>query len=378
MSERLEIENFGPIKKMSFEFKKINILIGEQSTGKSMVAKLVAAINKMATGETLAAGSSGMMRKDEYGKSEHFKRHLKVYEIESYLKESTKIIYQHNLFDFEFISGYCSINKKLIKNIDIFSLDYWSITFIPAERVAINLTNKIIYWLNEAKQDLPSYFNRFAHLFNKARERQKNFDFSDTLTVVYKYEDGNEEIEMTEGQQIKMQAASSAIQANIPLLVILRSQSQTNKPPDFYSFNINIPFSDVNVTIIEEPELNCFPSLQKSILEYIVRCIRPSQDEYIRRTMITTHSPYILTSVNNLMYAYHVGQNHKEEANKIIEEMYWVNPEDVSAYQLLSNGTCDNILDKDEGLIEADKIDEVSKIINRQFDNLMNIEFEKA
>ena len=44
MNETLTIRNFGPIKDMSFEFKKINILIGDQGTGKSTVAKLVSAI----------------------------------------------------------------------------------------------------------------------------------------------------------------------------------------------------------------------------------------------------------------------------------------------------------------------------------------------
>lgn len=44
MSEKLTIRNFGPIIDMSFEFKKINIFIGDQGTGKSTVAKVIVSI----------------------------------------------------------------------------------------------------------------------------------------------------------------------------------------------------------------------------------------------------------------------------------------------------------------------------------------------
>jgi predicted ATP-dependent endonuclease of OLD family len=371
MNERLKIENFGPIKEMSFEFKKINILIGEQSTGKSTVAKLVAAINKMATGETLAAGSSGMMREDEYGKPEHFKRHLKVYEIESYLNELTIIDYQHTLFDFKFINGNCFIKKTKTTGGEDVSLDWLSTTFIPADRIAVNLlSNEVLYTFNEINQDLPGYFIRFGRLFSRLKKDRESFDFSDTLGVVYRYENNLDKIEIFGDKQIKMTDASSAIQTNIPLLVILNSQSQTDGRAEFYS-------SDINITIIEEPELNCFPSLQNSVIKYIVRCIRSSQNEYKRRSIITTHSPYILTSLNNLMYAYQVGQTNSEEANNIIKDNYWLNPNDVSAYMMLLNGEGEDIMDREEGMIKAEKIDEVSRKLNQQFDDLLTLEYSK-
>lgn len=356
---------------MSFDFKEINILIGEQGTGKGTVAKMIAAINKMASGETLAVGSSGLMRLDEYGKPDHFKRHLKIYNIDDYLNELTEISYQHTLFKFEYSNNYCGIAKSKTTSGEEVVLDYLNITFIPADRIAVTLlSNELLYSLNEINQDLPGYFVRFGQLFNRLKKSQRSFDFTDTLGVVYRYEDDIDKIEIQGNKQIRMSNASSAIQTNIPLLVILNHQSQ-NGYEDFYT-------ADLNISIIEEPELNCFPVLQNSMLKNIIKSIQTSVDKFKRRILITTHSPYILTSLNNLMYAYQVGQKNKEEANKIIEEKYWVNPNDVSAYQLLIDGTCRDILDREESMIEADKIDEVSRIINQQFDNLMNIEFEKA
>jgi predicted ATPase len=44
MGETLTIQNFGPIVNMTLELRVVNILIGDQGTGKSTVAKLLAAI----------------------------------------------------------------------------------------------------------------------------------------------------------------------------------------------------------------------------------------------------------------------------------------------------------------------------------------------
>ena len=41
MSQRLEINNFGPVKKASIEIRPVLILIGQQASGKSTVAKLI-------------------------------------------------------------------------------------------------------------------------------------------------------------------------------------------------------------------------------------------------------------------------------------------------------------------------------------------------
>src|SRR5262245_7150837 len=97
---------------MSFQLRKINVLIGDQSTGKSTVAKLIAAINSMAQGETLSPGRTGLMREDEYGKMNHFRRHLEIYDIGSYLNPRTKISYIHPLFTFRLANNDCGIVKK--------------------------------------------------------------------------------------------------------------------------------------------------------------------------------------------------------------------------------------------------------------------------
>lgn len=53
------------------------------------------------------------------------------------------------------------------------------------------------------------------------------------------------------------------------------------------------------VNIVEEPEQNLYPNSQKALMECLVRSIQcPSN-----RLIFTTHSPYILGTVNNCLYA---------------------------------------------------------------------------
>jgi hypothetical protein len=74
------------------------------------------------------------------------------------------------------------------------------------------------------------------------------------------------------------------------------------------------------------------------------------------------------------MYAYSVGEKYNDESDKIIEKKYWLNPDDVSIYMMLTNGECEDIFDREEGMIKAEKIDEVSRKLNSQFDLLQDIE----
>jgi predicted ATP-dependent endonuclease of OLD family len=372
MSETLRIKNFGPIKEMSFEFKKINILIGEQSTGKSAVVKLLAAINRMVSEEITIYGST-ITKKEGWGGLTDFKQHLRSFAIDNYLTNSTEINYSHTFFQFTFSRGNSVIDKfDTSDQRDITFFQHLNTTFIPADRVVVTLLSpEIFYSLLETKQSLPGYLLRFGQEYNKAKKDSVKYDFTKTLGVKYKYENEIDRIEITTGQNINLAEASSAIQTNIPLMIIIEHQSERGI---WYSASPRIP--ELNLIVIEEPELNCFPTLQKAMLNYIVNCIHPFNDTYLQRCIITTHSPYILTSLNNLMYAYEVGSREPEKTDAIISKKYWVNPHDVAAYRLIQGGTCRDIVEttEDGTLIEASEIDEVSSELNSEFDELIRLE----
>ncbi len=95
---------------------------------------------------------------------------------------------------------------------------------------------------------------------------------------------------------------------------------------------IDYQSEDINTKktfIIEEPELNLFPASQNKLVQYLI----DKTMNYGHNILITTHSPYTLTSLNNLIYAFNVGQSHNEEVKLIVDKKYWLNPADISAYQ---------------------------------------------
>jgi hypothetical protein len=330
--------------------------------------KLVTAINNMAQEETVKISGVVMSPIQDYGKLRHFKQHLKIFEIADFLSESTFINYNHSLFEFQFQNQQCEIRKSKDISGGEINLDWISTTFVPADRAAVNLLSiELLLGLNQADQDLPGYFIKYGQLYNRAKKQQNEFDFSNTLGVTYKYENERDTITLKDNKKINIGEASSAIQTNTSMLVVLEHQARLEKYKGFCP-------SDFNLSVIEEPELNCFPDLQDKILKFIIQCVRERKDyTFMRRIFITTHSPYILTSLNNLMYAYKVGQIHKSDAEKIVDSKYWINPSDVSAYMMLKNGRHKKIIDSD-GLIQAEKIDDVSRALNNEFDLLQNIE----
>jgi predicted ATPase len=52
--------------------------------------------------------------------------------------------------------------------------------------------------------------------------------------------------------------------------------------------------------VVEEPEAYLFPVAQKQIIDLIALLANQNENQVI----VTTHSPYILSSFNNLLYAY--------------------------------------------------------------------------
>jgi predicted ATP-dependent endonuclease of OLD family len=147
---------------------------------------------------------------------------------------------------------------------------------------------------------------------------------------------------------------ASGYQATIPIVLSVKHYSEIEKKSKTF--------------IVEEPELNLFPKTQKNLVEFFVEKINLNRHSFL----IPTHSPYLLSVANDLLMAYKKGQSNKYEVSEIIEEKYWLNPNEFSAYEL-SKGESKSIFDKKVGLIGDNMIDEASDEMNDEFDNLLDI-----
>jgi predicted ATP-dependent endonuclease of OLD family len=172
----------------------------------------------------------------------------------------------------------------------------------------------------------------------------------------YRYRDDQDWIEKN-GESINLSNASSGQQESLPMLLIL----------SIFPF-INRKGSD-NIFFIEEPEAHLFPISQKHIVSLIGLIYNMKQN-----SVITTHSPYILTAINNLLLAYDVMTEHGEKSiKKIIDKEFCINFNDVKAYTI-KNGKLISIMNKEERLIGINIIDSVSNEFNDTFDKLLALQ----
>lgn len=354
MSEKLIIKNFGPIKFVDLNIGRFNVLIGDQGTGKSTVAKILIAIQNTVFRELFDVSPNNQNRDTQL-----FFEYLKIAGIQNYYYENTEIFYTSLEYKFGLKKGEAIIDRDF----DLDKSVAYNFNYIPSERSLVITVSDSLFALMQTGTALPQLFLRFGDKFQKARKDKQSFDYSNIIGVNYTHKKSGDFVRLSTGKEIPIQESSSGIQGAITMLTVFDFITKTE--------------ARGNLLVIEEPELNCFPETQNKIIKHFVEnnALQSGNknNSYKNQILITTHSPYILTSLNNLMYANQVGRNHHEETNSIIEDIYWLNAADVSAYLMLKDGTCESIIDK-EGLIKTEKIDEVSRRLNEEFDSLQNLE----
>lgn len=119
--------------------------------------------------------------------------------------------------------------------------------------------------------------------------------------------------------------------------------------------------------IVEEPEAHVFPEAQMATIQLLALMLNASPDNNL---IITTHSPYTLTVINNLLYAGKVGARHHDEVSKVVDCRLWLTSGNVSAY-LLDKGNAEDIMDPEIGEIKAELIDGISGVINSQYETIL-------
>jgi predicted ATP-dependent endonuclease of OLD family len=124
-------------------------------------------------------------------------------------------------------------------------------------------------------------------------------------------------------------------------------------------------------SVIEEPEAHLYPEAQQEMVRLMALLANVRQNQVV----VTTHSPYILSAMNNLLYAHRLGQSKPDETGQVIDRRLWIDPKRVGAY-FVSDGRAEDILDSETGLIKAEKIDSASRNINEEYDRLFDLDEE--
>lgn len=350
MNGTLTLSRFGPITKVQIELKKFNVFIGPQGAGKSSIAKIIALIHSLASDRIRSVRENGVKN----AKAIDLREYLRNFEIENYLTDKTHIKFEGDEFVFD-----CT-KSKMIFDLKADIPDNKSNTtayYFPAERISLPMIGNSVFGLQFHDVTLPKYFLQFGKDFESARLKQKLFNIG-TLGVEYKYENGRDLVVLKNGKQLELSQTSSAIQANLPLLLILQYMERHS------------------IAVIEEPELNAFPDLQKEMIEYIIRQFKSIQhkSQYL---LLTTHSPYVLSTLNNLIQAnnaYKKNEEKKKEISKIIPEALWIDFNNVNVYYI-DKGGAQNIMDKKNKLIGTHQIDKVSEKLGEAYEKLLEFKY---
>lgn len=228
--------------------------------------------------------------------------------------------------------------------------------YIPSERNFIHLI---------AENSLGLLYNNVLipkHLLNIGQEYQKAIQTIKELplTIIdknfkYKREGKTSYIYHNKTEKVDLLESASGLQSVIPILLLVEYSKSLK---DKYNFNF----------VVEEPELNLYPKAQHELIKYLVKnCLIDRKN-----LILTTHSPFVLASLNNLLLAFDKGQSKPKEVNKIIKKDSWLNPKNFIAYQL-KNGKAYKIMDDKLGQIKENMIDIISDDFSNEFDKLLDL-----
>lgn len=373
------------------DLRRVNIIIGPQSSGKSTILKIACFCDWMERQIELTQNP------DKYCDSNFFIENLiGFHKLEGYLQQETYIRYENDAVSFDYLekNKKCTFKWNETKR---WKYKRTKIAYIPAER---NLVAAIPNWyqVNMNKDNILDFMKEWEFARKAFLKGEQILD----LPVKYEYNAYNQgdRIKLENGKELDLTVASSGLQALTPLYVMLRyltseyyKEAHTNVEQDMLRQNLHEVVAkecagltkgeqqniiDTILTphhtdlFVEEPEAHIFPSTQKSFVYSLVEMLNGN----VQHTcFLATHSPYILTAFNNIILAGETMAMSKEKADKvsvIMPKRQTLCYDEVAAFEM-SNGRNHSIMDEDFRLISADAIDAASQEISNDFDYLLNI-----
>ena len=423
--ERIIIDKLGPINHCDLYINDFMVFTGPQASGKSTIAKsifffknirklLLMQINKQILGgndgRALSTknrlikeirsnflqtfGTTWCMDKDmsiEYYYTDLI--HIKIYlknDLNApnyiWIELSKKLVRFLNFYDELQVDVFTHAgnNENIKKEIDEFFGDDTEVIYIPAGRSMMTLFSSQLMFMYSVMNDdqkrsldycTQNYLERIMQLKPSSSNSvesliQEKIELTDikinkqtleqcaklmrkVLHGEYRNVEGEERLQVTEDRYVKINFASSGQQEAIWILNVVFYYLLNNKKSYF---------------IVEEPESHLFPNAQKLITEFISLAKNNGN-----KILLTTHSPYILGTINNLLYANKISSKvARNMLEKIIDSYKWIEFESLSAYYV-ENGEIRSCLDNEFESIQNEVIDGASDVINEDYEKMVEL-----
>ena len=405
--EKLTIENFAGIKHLEMDVSPFTVLIGPQSVGKSLTAKVLyffkslpytlyyAAMLDELTGEVTGCENVLMKEFRELFSPRAFTEGHPILTWSGSSQSSIQIngptvSVPDSLRDAYELFARAKPESELLQlegedfhlNQNKFRSEqsYWHAIdeVIPKGRCETYFVPAGRSFYAQIERDAVSFFTSasidpFVAKFGKMLAQIKNLGFSSRLSVNMKaaelvnqllggtYIRANNEdlIQSTDGRSLPSSIWSSGQQEAQPLAIMLQHHCRGVLAPRAF--------------FIEEPEAHLFPTSQRLVTELIALAFKAQSPE--TSVFLTTHSPYILTTINNLLqagslYASELSDERRNTLANIVPEDRALAPGSVGVFYM-DRDSCRSIIDEETGLIGTSEIDQASWDLSEQFDALL-------
>jgi len=415
----ITIRNIGPIKNVTLDLNKVNVIIGPQSSGKSTIAKIVSYCHWVEKRYILDG-------EYEYDFAEQFTEFHRVSKV--YFSKDSLIEYRSNDVH---ISYKGTSNKQEIKKtndeLNISFLNSKNI-YIPAERNFVSAIPN----LGGYKRINDNIMNFLYDWYEVKKKYTKDNQFSILNLGISYYHNQEKDSDMLvlneNKKELLLNNASSGLQSVIPLLLLLdyltnglydekvaesvNEKEEVEKLINFYVKDFlkklenkekekefikqieekGFPFNNEQMKelaesveariermkyhfssiIIEEPEQNLFPKTQRDLVYYMLKLMNVKERDH--KLLLTTHSPFILYALNNCMMGYLVKDKMpKEEQSELKSTQSWINPKLVSVWEIEENkGTLKSIQDKKTGTISKNYFNSIMNEVMDEYYEMLN------
>lgn len=428
--EKLKIDNFLVLSKVDIPIKKINIVIGPQSVGKSIIAKVLYFIYTIPN-EIREGIFSGANEKEIIdGLAESFKKifppqywSLSTFQIVYKLNDLTIKIFnkedKKNNLNIEFDKTYSAelkqltnlnrkfdqlIQERLIQsNLNFksseslkYKLDSTEIKF-DVFREAIEHSKFKLFFEKSGAQFVPAaraVFSIFSD--NTALENQTDDPIIKKFAQAYKRYSNLHQFVQCDNPKTSSEHLRNKVQTIFEK--ILKGKFVLKDKKGFLSINNQI-ISVKNISsgqqeilplmimitfemfltnrkltpyFIEEPEAHLFPEAQCEVMNLISLLSYNFESQFF----ITTHSPYLLTILNNFIYADELIKKNQlslEGFNEISNDGFPLDFNDINAFSI-QNGESMRIMDDEFKLVDTNFLDSASKTAESIFDNLLSLD----
>lgn len=408
----IQLQNIGPIVDTGvIELRAINLFIGKQSSGKSTLLKILCFCRWI--DKQVAIGSRKKDKSASYVYS-HYSRFIKelmhFYRFnESFFTARSQIHYNGDAVEITFKGGAKNNAQVAVKA----KGDKYNskLCFIPSERNLLSAIKNIQDGYRSSDMDM--LFN-FVFEWSEFREKftpdnRLRLTVAPDMEYYYDKEFGEQIIMQKNNKQVPPFSpfyASSGVQSALPLEVLLRSLVNT------IGQNAKLSQSDLTQIVarllrdgatveqvqraieagheesrnlltyqgiqlfIEEPEQNLFPESQAAIINSIVRAVKEAESKSPRhRNMVamTTHSPYVLSSLNVLMAASEAYSIDPEATQQIVDKDLILPLGEIKAYSIDDDGYVSSIVDDDLYMVDGTFLDSASDAVENKLSLLNDI-----